>query len=122
MAARYTEMVTRWFMLALAVMIGAAAPARAWCEAACLAPTADARSHCPTREPVDGTATISASIIDECPVLDSARPNAPARLDLQAALDRGYAPWLIDRTRFAPSIDYSHNAATVFERCTPLRI
>ena len=114
--------MVRWFVLACAVMVGALAPARAWCEAMCLAPTANTQSHCPSREPADGTATLTASTIDQCPVLDSARPNAPARFDLQAALDRAYIPSLIVRTHVTPSLDCSHHAATVFERCTPLRI
>ena len=114
--------MVRWIVVTCAVMLGAAAPARAWCEATCLAPAADTQSHCPTHEPADGTATISASIIDECPVLESARPNAPARLGLQAALDRAYVPSLIVRTHVTPVFDRSHNPATVFERCTPLRI
>jgi hypothetical protein len=104
------------------LIVGATAPARAWCEATCLAPAAHAQSHCPSHDPGDGTATISASIIDQCPVLESARPNAPARLDLQAALDGASVPSLVVRTHITPGLDCSHRAATVFERCTPLRI
>ena len=114
--------MTRWLVLACALIVGAVAPARAWCEATCFAPAADTQSHCPTHEPADGTATISASIIDECPVLESARPSAPARIDLQASLVRAYLPALIVRTHITPAFDRSHDPATVFERCTPLRI
>ena len=112
----------RGLVLACALVVGALVPARAWCEATCLAPTANTQSHCPSHEPADGTTTIAASIIDQCPVLESARPNAPARIDLQAALYRTYVPSLIVRTHLTPSRDCSHHAATVFERCTPLRI
>jgi hypothetical protein len=114
--------MSRWLLLACALIVGAAAPVRAWCEATCLAPTAEKPSHCPAQQPADGAATISASIIDECPVLESARPNVAARLDLQAALVRAYLPSLIVRTHITPSFDCSPNPATVFERCTPLRI
>jgi hypothetical protein len=65
---------------------------------------------------------MSASIIDGCPVLESARPSTSARIDLQASLARAYLPSLIVRTHITPSFDRSHNPATVFERCTPLRI
>jgi hypothetical protein len=113
--------MTRWLVLACALTIGAIAPARAWCEATCLAP-ADTRSHCQTHEPADGTATISASVIDECPVLDSARPSPTARPHLQAALARAYVPSLVVRAHVTPPFDPSLEPATVFERCIPLRI
>ena|SRR5688572_3173842 len=113
--------MTRWLVLACALTIGAVAPARAWCEATCLAP-AETQSHCQTHQPADGTATISATVVDECPVVESARPNAPARPHLQAALVRAYVPSLIVRTHLTPSFDPSLETATVFERCTPLRI
>ena len=77
-------------LLSVAV-IGAAAPARAWCEAACLAPT-ESKQHCPAHESPSDIATISASSIDDCPILESARPTLQARLDLQAVAAGTYAP------------------------------
>ncbi len=107
-------------LLSVAV-IGAAAPTRAWCEAACLAPT-ESKQHCPTHEPSGDTATVSSSSIDDCPILESARPTLQARLDLQAVAIGTYAPALDTRTQVTPSSVRPHSASTVFERCTPLRI
>jgi hypothetical protein len=107
-------------LLSVAV-IGAAAPARAWCEAACLAP-ADSTQHCPAHESPSDTATISASTIDDCPILESARPTLQARLDIQAVAAGTLASVLETRTQVTPSSVRPHRAATVFERCTPLRI
>jgi hypothetical protein len=108
-------------MLAIAV-VAAAAPARAWCEAACLAPTAESTPHCPTHEPAGDTATISASSIDDCPILEAARPPLQARLDFQALAVGTYAPALDTGTPVTPSSVRPHSATTIFERCTPLRI
>ena len=108
-------------LLAIIVM-GAAAPTRAWCEATCFAP-ADARdSHCPTDAPTDGTPSLSANIVDACPVLETARPTAPARLDVNAALIDSYVPDALGSPRLTSSFARPHSATTVFERCTPLRI
>ena len=114
--------MTRWFVLAFALMLGAAAPARAWCEATCGAPAAESTPHCPSHDPADGTTAIAASAGGDCPVLESARPTVPARLDVHATVVRTYTPPPALRTHIAPSFDRSHNPATVFERCTPLRI
>ena len=110
-----------WLILACALTVGAGAPARAWCEATCVAPAAESPSHCPTHDPADGT-TLSALIIDECPVLESARPPAQARLDLHAALAAVNLPAPFTRTDILISFEGPHTAATVFERCVPLRI
>ena len=107
-------------LLSVAV-IGAAAPARAWCEAACLAPT-ESKQHCPTHERSGDDATISASSTDDCPILESARPTVQARLDLHAVSVGTYAPALATRTQITPSSVRPHSASTVFERCTPLRL
>jgi hypothetical protein len=101
-------------------MIGAAAPARAWCEAACLVP-AEIQSHCQTHGPVDGTTSLSASLVDDCPVAESARP-APARLDVQVSLSAIDLPAPVARTWRPASLERLPSATTVFERCTPLRI
>jgi hypothetical protein len=107
-------------LLSVAV-IGAAAPARAWCEAACLAPT-ESSQHCPTHEPPGNAATIAANSIDDCPILESARPTLQARLDLHTVAAGTYAPVPATRTQVTPSSVRPHGASTVFERCTPLRI
>jgi hypothetical protein len=108
--------------VACVLMLGAAAPARAWCEATCGAPVTESTSHCPTHDPADGTTALSASLIDDCPAPESARPTAPARLDVQATLTGIDLPAPIARTHLHPSFDKPAYATTVFERCTPLRI
>lgn len=112
----------QWLILACALTVGAAAPARAWCEATCVAPAAESQSHCPTHDPADGTTALSASIIDECPVPDSARPPASARLDVQAALAALNLPAPFTRSHILIAFEGPYTAATVFERCIPLRI
>ncbi|HEX6164225.1 MAG TPA: hypothetical protein VFZ31_12715 [Vicinamibacterales bacterium] len=63
-------------ILVIALLLGAAAPARAWCEASCLLPSADAATpHCATQESEDDRRAMSASAIDDCPVVESARPS-----------------------------------------------
>jgi hypothetical protein len=104
------------------IVIGAAAPARAWCEASCLAPKHDSPSHCPSHDPGGGTTAISASGIDECPALNSARPVAPARLDASAAVVAVDAPELRTSAIHSPALTRPHSPTTVFERSTPLRI
>jgi hypothetical protein len=106
-------------VLAIAV-VAAAAPARAWCEAACLAPAES--QHCPSHEPAGDGARISTSSIDDCPILESARPALHARLDLLAVTIGTHAPALNSRAQLTPSLVRPHSASTVFERCTPLRI
>src|SRR5918993_1422791 len=78
-------MVRRIVVLLSVIALGAAAPARAWCEASCLAPQQDS-PHCPSHEPTGDAATISASGTADCPVLESARPAVPARDDGLRAL------------------------------------
>jgi hypothetical protein len=114
--------VKQWLIVGCALMVGAAGPARAWCEATCGAPVTESKSHCPTHDPADGTTALSASLIDDCPVPESARPAAAARLDVQAALTGIDLPAPIAHTHLRPSFDRSAYATTVFERCTPLRI
>jgi len=107
-------------LLAVAAL-GSAAPMRAWCEATCLAPT-QSQQHCPSHEPAGDTTTISASSIDDCPVLEAARPPISARVDSQAIAVGTYAPALNPPSQLTPSFVRPHSATTVFERCTPLRI
>ena len=107
-------------MLAVVLLIGAAAPLRAWCEAKCLAPTAASESHCGHEAATDTTA-ISATLFDECPVLESARPIVPARLEVTAIVAAVVAPPTQVRVHAPPSSIRPHSS-TVFERNTPLRI
>jgi hypothetical protein len=112
----------RRIILVLAVLvIGAAAPARAWCEASCLAPKDDTPSHCPSHQPAGAATSISGTIVDECPVLDSARPTVPARLDAAVAV-AVHPPALKTSAIPSPAVVRPDNASTVFERSTPLRI
>ena len=111
-----------WLILACALTVGAVAPARAWCEATCVAPAAESQSHCPTHDPSDGTSALSAHIVDECPVLESARPPAQARLDVPSALAAVHLPAPFTRIPTLISFEGPHTAATVFERGIPLRI
>jgi hypothetical protein len=111
----------RCVVLACALMLGAAAPARAWCEAMCLAPSA-AGSHCPSHDPVDGTTNISAGGGDDCPVIESARPPIPVRLDVHTAGGAGFRPEISAPTNVARSFVRPQSATTVFQRGTPLRI
>ena len=112
----------RIIVLLSVIVVGAAAPARAWCEASCLAPKHDIPSHCPSHQPAGSTTSISGSTLDECPALDSARPAAPARLDASAAVIVVHAPLLRTSAIHSPTIVRPQHASTVFERCTPLRI
>jgi len=114
-------MLQRLLIVVAIAVVAAAAPARAWCEATCLAPT-ESRQHCPSHEPAGDTTTISASSIDDCPILESARPPISARVDAQAVAAGTCAPALNPPSQPAPSFVRPHSATTVFERCTPLRI
>jgi hypothetical protein len=88
-----------------------------------MAPVSGSQSHCPSPEPVDSGAQISASAIDECPVLESARPAGAARLlDVQATSVVTASPELKPQSHLALSPFRPSSASTVFERCTPLRV
>jgi hypothetical protein len=79
--------VKRLSILVIALLIGAAAPARAWCEATCLEPAAhseSAKPHCPSHESPYGGPSLSAAGIADCPSIESARP-VPAKLDFAVA-------------------------------------
>lgn len=106
-------------MLLAVALVGAAAPARAWCEADCLAPSETA-SHCGHESTSDGT-SIAATSVDDCPVIESARPTPPARIDAQAGVVSTAVPALTARTPRTTTSVRPHSA-TVFERSTPLRI
>lgn len=115
-------MLRRLVILSAIAVVAAAAPARAWCEAACLAPAAESTPHCPTHEPASNTATISAIGSDDCPILDAARTPLQARLDFQALAVGTYAPALDTGAHVTTSLVRPHSASSLFERCTPLRI
>ena len=68
--------VKRLSILVIALLVGAAAPARAWCEAACLAGAhpQSAKPHCPSHEQVPNGPSLSANDIAACPSIESARP------------------------------------------------
>jgi hypothetical protein len=112
----------RLLILAVVVLLGAAAPLRAWCEANCAVASTESTSHCPSHESTGDGLAVSASSNDDCPVLESARPTLSARLDAQSLSTAAFAPPLIARSQIAPSFIRPHRATTVFERSTPLRI
>ena len=115
-------MVRRLFIVLAIAAVAAAAPARAWCEASCLAPVATQTSHCPSHGSTSDTTAIAASSLEDCPVLESARPTVPARLDVQAVAIGAHLPAPRAALRSAPAPVTAHRARTVFERRTPLRI
>jgi hypothetical protein len=112
----------RLLVIVAAAVVAAAAPARAWCEASCIVPTNGTQAHCPSHDPADARTQISGSAIDECPVLESARPAASARLEVQAAAVVTVAPDLNPQSHLVFSPARPGSASTVFERHTPLRI
>jgi hypothetical protein len=112
----------RIIVLLSVILVGVAAPARAWCEASCLAPKPDSPSHCPSHQPADAATSISGTLVDACPVLDSARPTEPARLEASAVVVAVHPPAPKTSAIHSPALVRPHHAATVFERCTPLRI
>jgi hypothetical protein len=79
--------VKRVSILIVTILIGAAGPARAWCEATCLAPShqSDAGPHCPSHEETPDRAAMSATSIVDCPAVEAARP-------IQAKVDFALAP------------------------------
>ena len=109
-------------MIVCALLVGAAAPARAWCETTCLAPAEQTEPHCRTSDPADGTTSISADVLDECPVLESARPSVAGRLDVNPPLVTGYLLATLPRTHVTPSLARPHSQSDVLERFIPLRI
>jgi len=69
----------------VALLVGATAPARAWCEASCVAPAhhagESAMPHCPAHDATSGT-KITAATNADCPVVEAARPTQ-LRLETQ---------------------------------------
>ncbi len=108
-------------MVVAIAVLAAAAPMRAWCEATCLAP-AEQQSHCPGHAPAGDDTAVAASPLDDCPVLESARPTLSARLDVQPVAIGTHVPALTAHTPLASSSVRLHRTTTVFERSTPLRL
>jgi hypothetical protein len=112
----------RIIVLLSVVVLGAAGPARAWCEAACLAPEHGTAAHCPSHDPAGPATSISATSIDECPALESARQAAPGRADAHTGVVASHAAAPKTSAIHAPALTGCRSATTVFERSTPLRI
>lgn len=121
----YTERVVhRLTIVLLAVLAGAAAPARAWCEASCVVRAhadTSTRSHCPAHESTTGNA-ISASTTADCPVIESARPTTIARIELKAMVATIQALDFTAAFAVMPMVAAAPQASAVFKRHTPLRI
>jgi hypothetical protein len=116
----------RLLIVLTASVLATAAPLRAWCEANCLAPAqqadAAAPSHCSTHEPAGDGTSMSASAIDDCPIVESGRPAQAARVDLKATVTTVFAPHLAGTATPRHSTTITAHVTTVFERHTPLRI
>jgi hypothetical protein len=115
--------VQRLSILIVALLIGAAAPARAWCEATCLAPSPSesATPHCPSHEqPTDGP-SLSAAADADCPAIDSARR-------IQVKVDFSLAPVPVSANALAPphtgtiALRHPGTQAPRHPRSLPLRI
>lgn len=115
--------VKRLAILFVAALLAVAAPARAWCEAACLAPAAHAaKPHCPSHEHQSDAAAIAASDGADCPVLDSARP-VVARVDLATPATLATSvPARSARPPQRSQLPRHPGAARPFELFTPLRL
>jgi len=65
---------------------------------------------------------ITASSMDNCPVLESARPTAIGRVELKAATVTVDPPQLTPARTSVARLDVAPPVSTVFQRHTPLRI
>ncbi|OFW41645.1 MAG: hypothetical protein A3J29_11675 [Acidobacteria bacterium RIFCSPLOWO2_12_FULL_67_14b] len=74
--------MARLAIVLIALLMAAAAPARAWCEATCAAPAET--SHCPAHEPAATDTQIAAASDVNCPVLDAVPPAGSSRADMLA--------------------------------------
>ena len=119
----YTERVVhRLAIVLLAVVIGGAAPARAWCEATCLAPAeASSKAHCPTQDTPSNDLSLSGMAIDDCPVIESARPSQ-ARFDVQLFVPVTFAQLARSAPQHPGTRAPLHLPASALARLTPLRI
>jgi hypothetical protein len=113
--------LARFAVILFALLIAAAAPARTWCEATCLAP-ASTETHCPSHEPAQSGKAIGTASIDNCPVLDSARPTTIARVELKATIVTTDLPQFTPSRASSARIAVTPPVTTVFQRHIPLRV
>ena len=88
-AGAYTGRVSRVLIAIVACVVALAAPARAWCEASCQAP-AESHGHCPAHQ--SSTSPVLDASDSSCPVLDTARPTPPARVEVASPAIVAIAP------------------------------
>ena len=81
-----------------------------------------AKPHCPSHDPASSGTSLSATVIDDCPIVESARPTTTARVDAQVIATAAIAPHTGAPVTSASSFVRPHGVTTVFERRTPLRI
>jgi hypothetical protein len=114
--------VRRLSILVIAILVGAAAPARAWCEATCIAPV-DATSHCPSHEqPSNDAPALTAAINAECPAIETARPvAAKLTIGIQATPSPKHPARMASARVRALPIRHVR-ALPVFDADVPLRI
>jgi hypothetical protein len=118
----YTQIVPRVAIILVALLIGVAAPARAWCEATCLAPAeASSKSHCPTPHAPSDDPSISGTEIDDCPVIEPGRPSQ-ARFDVQVFVPVTFAQLAQSAPQHPSTPAPQHLPASALARLTPLRI
>ena len=108
----------------IAVLMAAAAPARAWCEASCLATahsTQDASgAHCPAHEPATSAPAMSGGAIGDCPVIEPARP-ATAKIEFVRAAE-GLVWHLARRRLTTKALQHSVTHAPRHLSTIPLRV
>ena len=81
-----------------------------------------AKPHCSSHDPASAGTSLSATVIDDCPVVESARPTITARVDAQVIATAAVGPHTGAPVTSALSFVRPHGVTTVFERSTPLRI
>jgi len=113
--------VQRLSIVLVAILIGTAAPARAWCEATCLAPETSTQAHCPTQDTPSNDPSISGTAIDDCPVIESARPGQ-ARFDVQVFVLVTFAQLAPSASGCTSTSAPRHLRPTALTHLTPLRI
>jgi hypothetical protein len=118
---RYTEFVNRLLILVAALLLGLAAPARAWCEASCPVASSEAATpHCPVTEPADDGPAITGSEIADCPAVESARP---AIMKIEFAAAPATAVWHLAPTHLStPAPRHPGTQAPRHPVTIPLRI
>ena len=91
-------MVSRVVIAIVACVVALAAPARVWCEASCLAPV-ESHGHCPAHQ--SSTSPVLDAADGSCPVLDTARPTSPARVEVASLAIVAIVPLVRTRTATA---------------------